>query len=73
MAKLKHHLPSNVLKTIYYSLFDTHLHYAFQIWKQSNSDILVMVQRAQDNALITINLKEEIYPRAPLFTETKTT
>ena len=43
LAKLRHHLPSDILKTVYYSLFDTHLRYACQVWGQSNSDILVMV------------------------------
>ena len=47
--------------TVYYSLFDTHLYYACQVWGQSNSDILVMLQRAQ-----IINFKEEIHPSAPL-------
>ena len=27
LAKLRHHLPSDILKTVYYSLFDTHLRY----------------------------------------------
>ena len=59
LAKLRHHLPSDILKTVYYSLFDTHLRYACQVWGQSNSDILVMVQRAQNKALRIINFKEE--------------
>ena len=42
LVKLRHHLPSDILKTVDYSLFDTHLHYACQVWGQSNSDILVM-------------------------------
>ena len=71
LAKLRHHLPSDILKTVYYSLFDTHLRYACQVWGQSNSDILVMVQRAQNKALRIINFKEERHPSAPLFTETK--
>ena len=40
LAKLRHHLLSDILKTVYYSLFDTHLRYACQVWGQSNSDIL---------------------------------
>ena len=28
LAKLRHHLPSDILKTLYYSPFDTHLRYA---------------------------------------------
>ena len=40
LAKLRHHLLSDILKTVYYSLFDTHLRYGCQVWEQSNSDIL---------------------------------
>ena len=39
LAKLRHHLPSDILKTVYYSLFETHLRYACHVWGQSNSDI----------------------------------
>ena len=38
---------------------------------ESNSDILVLVQRAQNKALKIINFKEERLPSEPLFTETK--
>ena len=34
LAKLRHHLPSDILKTVY-SLFDTHLRYACQVWGQT--------------------------------------
>ena len=42
LPKLRHHLPSDMLKIIYYFLFDAHLHYACQVW------VLVTVQRAQN-------------------------
>ena len=36
LAKLRHHLPSDdILKTVYYSLVDTHLRYACQVWGQT--------------------------------------
>ena len=35
LAKLRHHLPSDTLKTVYYPLFDTHLHYACQVWEKA--------------------------------------
>ena len=71
LAKLRHHLPFDILKTVYYTLFDKHLCYACQVWGQSNSDILVLVQRAQNKVLRIINFKEERHPTEPLFTETK--
>ena len=44
LAKLRHRLPSDILKSVYYSLFDTHPQYACQVWGQNNSYVLVMVQ-----------------------------
>ena len=68
---LGHHLPSDILRTVHYSLFHTHLRYSCQVWGQSNSDILVLVQRAQNKVLRIINFKKERHPSEPLFTETK--
>ena len=39
LAKQRHHLLSDILKTVYYFPFDSHLRYACQTWGQSNSDI----------------------------------
>ena len=64
-------MPSDILKPVYHSLFDAHLRYAGQIWRQGNSDTLVMVQRAQNNALRIINFMEERHLSETLFTEAK--
>ena len=32
LAKLRHHFPSAIQKTVYYFLFDAHLFYACQVW-----------------------------------------
>ena len=71
LAKLRHHLPTDILKTVYYSLFDTHLRYVCQVWGQNNIGILLMVQRAQKKALNIINFKEERHPSDSRFAETK--
>ena len=47
LAKLRHPLPSDILKTVCYSLFETHIRYARQVRGQSNSDIPAKVQRTQ--------------------------
>ena len=39
--------------------------------QHTSSDILVMVQRAQNKGLRIINFKEERHPIAPLYTEIK--
>ena len=35
LAKLRHNLPSDILKAVYYSVFDTHLCYACQLSGQA--------------------------------------
>ena len=71
LDKLRHHLPSDILITVYFSLFDTHLRYAYQVWGQGSSEILVMVERAQNKALRIKNFKEERHPSQPLLIEAK--
>ena len=56
LAKLWHYTPKYLLKTIYYSLFNSHLIYASQIWGQSKSDHFGKIVELQDKVLIFINI-----------------
>ena len=51
LTKMKHHLPSDILKTVNYYFFYANLRYTCQVWGQGNSNILVMVQRAPNKSL----------------------
>ena len=51
LAKMRHYMPKYLLKTIYYSLFNSHLIYACQIWGQSKSDHFRKLVELQDKAL----------------------
>ena len=35
LAKLRYYISADILKTIYYALFDSHMRYTCQIWGQS--------------------------------------
>ena len=60
LAKLRHHLPSDILKTVYILLSFWYISMlCMSGLGTSNSDILAMVQRAQNKALKIINFKEE--------------
>ena len=50
-AKIRHCTPKYLLKTIYCSLFISHLIYASQIWGQSKSDHFRKLVELQDKAL----------------------
>ena len=38
LAKVRHYIPKYLLKVLYYSLFNSHLIYASQIWGESKCD-----------------------------------
>ena len=64
LAKIRHYTPKYLLKTIYihYSLFNSHLIYAGQIWGQSKSDHFRKLAELQDKALRIINFLPDTAP-----------
>ena len=66
-AKLRHHVSSSLLKTIYFEFFDFHLRYATQIWGQRSSNVMDIVKTIQNKALWIISLKDKIKPSRPLY------
>ena len=71
LAKLRHCISADILKTIYYALFDSHMRYACQIWGQSHSKTFDMIQTTQSKALRIINFKESMEPSEPLYQKLK--
>ena len=71
LAKLRHYLSLDVLRTIYYALFDSHLRYACQVWGQANTTLIDTLQKLQNKALRIINFKPPTEPCQPLFKNSK--
>ena len=67
LAKLKYYVIADVLKTIYYAFFDSHMKYACHIWEQVQSKTFDMIQRAQNKALRIISFKQFKEPTEPLY------
>ena len=65
-AKLRHYVSADILKTIYYALFDSYMRYACQIWGQSHSKTFDMIQSTQNIALRNISFKQSMEPSEPL-------
>ena len=67
LSKIRHYTPRFLLRTIYYSLFNSHLIYACQTWRQSKTELFNKIQKLQDKALCiliflpTTTLVTEIY------------
>ena len=70
-ANLRHYVSADILKTIYYALFDSYMRYACQIWGQSHSKTFDMIQSTQNKALRIINLIQSIEPSEPLYQKLK--
>ena len=62
LAKLRYYVTADVLKTIYYAFFDSHMKYACHIWEQVQSKTFDMIQRAQNKAL---SFKQFMGPSEP--------
>ena len=58
LCKIRHYVPKFLLKTLYYTIFHSHLIYACQIWGQS-SNTLNKIQPLQDKAVRIINFKPD--------------
>ena len=55
LSKVMHYMPKFLLKTIYYSLFNSHLIYASQIWGQIKTKLFQEVVKLQNKAIRVIN------------------
>ena len=55
LSKIRHYTPKSLLKTIYFSLFNSHLIYACQIWGQSKTKLFQEIEKLQDKAICIIS------------------
>ena len=58
LAKIRHHINKDALKTIYHAIFSSHMSYAAQIWGLSSKNISNSIQKLQNKALRIINFKK---------------
>ena len=55
LSKVRHYTPKFLLKTIYYSLFNSHLIYGSQIWGKTKTKLFQEVVKLQNKAIRIIN------------------
>ena len=55
LSKIRHYTPKFLLKTIYFSLFNSHLIYACQTWGQSKIKLFQRREKLQDKAICIIS------------------
>ena len=71
LSKIKHYSPKSLLKTIHYSLFNSYLIYACQIWGQSKTELFNKIQKLQYNALRNINFLPNTAPVSEIYKTSK--
>ena len=56
LSKLRHFAPKHLLKTLYFSLFNSNLIYGCQIWGQDQNEEIKKIEKLQEKAIRIINL-----------------
>ena len=72
LSKIRHYVPMHLLRTIYYSIFNSHLIYACEIWGQNQNNLrFTKLTKLQNKALKVINFQSSDSPTGPLYQENK--
>ena len=71
LSKIRHYVTTDLLRMIYFTLFDSHMRYGCQIWGQNNNELLNSIQRAQNKAMRIINFKSFKDHSEPLYKQMK--
>ena len=69
--KLKHFLPVYIMKTLYSSLIESHLHYCTLLWANSHVTNIRKLQLLQKKAIRIITSSHYIAHTDPLFSMTQ--
>ena len=60
LSKVRHYAPKRLIRTIYYSLFNSHMIYGCQIWGKHKIDLVKRVMKLQEKAVRLISFKYNI-------------
>ena len=68
LSRVRHYVPKDELKSIYHSIFSSHMIYGCQIWGQGNGKHIDNIQKLQDRAMRTIDFKSKYTNPDPIYT-----
>ena len=71
LSKLRHFTTPEILRSVYYSIFNSHLNYGSQIWGQKQNYITNRVFTLQKSALRIMNKEPRDAHSSPLFHNTR--
>ena len=58
LAKLRYYVSANLLRTVYFAIFDSYLHYGCQVWGQNKNACTNKISHLQDKAIKVISFKD---------------
>ena len=71
LARLRHSVPKDILVSVYYALFFSHLNYCIQIWGQRVSTKVSRIQSLQNSAVRIMSFADYHAPVDPLYFDLK--
>ena len=69
LAKLRYFVSANLLRIVYYAIFDSYLQYGCEVWGQNKNNSINEISRLQDKALRIICFKDCNTVARPLYNE----
>ena len=66
LSKVRHYVPTEELKSIYHSIFSSHMIYGCQIWGQASQNVQ-NIQKLQDRAMRIIDFKNKYTNPDPIY------
>ena len=71
LAKLRYYVKTNLLRTVYFAIFDSILRYGIQVWGQNRNHTVKEIEQIQEKTIRIINFKRKGEQVNPLFKMTK--
>ena len=71
LAKLRYYIKPDLLRTVYFAIFDSIMRYALQVWSQNRNTTLKEIEKLQNKAIRVMCFKSKLEPTKPLYRELK--
>ena len=71
LAKLRYSVSANLLRTVYFAIFDSYLRYGCQVWGQNKNADTKAIAQLQDKAIRVISFKNRTADTKPLYNQKK--
>ena len=71
LAKLRYYVSTNLLRMVYFAIFDSYMPYRCQVWGQNKNADTKKISSIQDNAIRMISFKDHNTAIRPLYNEKK--